>query len=248
MFHRKRLSLFSFAGASATALAIGALTSSRPAAQDAAALQRADPPPNGVWLDSLDLSKAPLRRPRGGRGQTAPPPPLTFTLGGVTYPHAVPLQSDGDVEIDLGGAATRFIAMIGIDDSIKAPQGSVMFGAWVDGRKVLDTGVMRGGDPPKPVSIDLTGAKRLVLATIDANDGAQGDSAEWAGAVIVTAAGQQSRLRVVPPSADAVQIASTRSGVTELNYPRITGATPGRPFLFRIPATGDGQLTFTAAN
>ena len=33
-----------------------------------------------------------------------------------------------------------------------------------------------------------------------------------------------------------------------IHYPRIVGATPGRPFLFLIPATGDGPLTFSAEN
>src|SRR3954471_6845155 len=134
--------------------------------QDAAALQASDPPPNGVWLDSLDLSSAPIRRGRGQRGSTAPPPPLVFRLGGVTYPHALPLQSDGDLTIDLGGAATKFVAMAGVDDG--APQagggppgaapapppagGSVVFGAWVDGRKVFESEVMHRGDAAKPVS------------------------------------------------------------------------------------------------
>src|SRR5258708_35460721 len=61
--------------------------------QDAAALQSADPPANGVWIDSLDLTAAPVRRGRGQRGSTTPPPPLVFKLGGVTYPHALPLVS-----------------------------------------------------------------------------------------------------------------------------------------------------------
>ena len=218
-------------------------------AQDAAMLQRADPPANGVWIDSLDLTKVPIRRPRQGRGQTAPPPPLTFALGGVTYPHAVPLQSDGDISIDLAGAATRFMAMVGIDDSIKAPQGSVVFGVWLDGKKVADTGIMHGGDAPKLLSIDVTGAKRLVLATIDANDGTQGDSADWAGAVIVMAPGRQQQPRVVPAAAEPPPaLASSRVATPQLNYPRITGATPGRPFLFRIPASGDGPLKFSAQN
>jgi len=231
------------------AIVLTLAASAAPTAQDVASLQRAEPPANGVWLDSLDLSKAPLRRPRAGRGQTAPPPPLTFALGGVTYPHAVPLQSDGDLTIDLGGAATRFVAMVGIDDTVKAPQGSVIFGVWVDGKKVADTGVMHGGDAPKPLSIDLTGARRLVLATIDANDGTQADTAEWAGAAIIMAPGRQEQPRVVPPAAEPPPaIASSRSEIPQLNYPRITGATPGRPFLFRIPASGDGPLTFTAKN
>ena len=53
--------------------------------QDAASLQGADPPANGVWIDSLDLTGAPIRRPCGGRGAASPPPPLVFTLGGATY-------------------------------------------------------------------------------------------------------------------------------------------------------------------
>src|SRR5215510_16437185 len=182
--------------------------------QDAASLQSADPPANGIWVDSLDLSNAPIRRGRGQRGQT--PPPLVFRLGGVTYPHALPLQSDGDLAIDLGGAATKFVAMIGVDDGPPpqaappagqpgaagpGPQrgpaappgppapGSVVFGAWVDGKKVFESDVMHRGDAPRPVSIDLTGAQKLLLAVIDANDGTAGDNANWAGAAIVTQPG-----------------------------------------------------------
>src|SRR5580765_3297461 len=84
--------------------------------QDAAALQSTDPPANGVWLDSLDLAGAQIRRGRGQRGSTTPPPPLVYRLGGVTYPHALPLVSDGDLTIDLDGAASKFVAMIGVDD------------------------------------------------------------------------------------------------------------------------------------
>src|SRR3954469_22481233 len=79
--------------------------------QDASALQGSNPPANGVWLDSLDLSAAPIRRPRAPRGSTTAPPPLVYRLGGVTYPHALPLQSDADLRIVLGGAATKFVAM-----------------------------------------------------------------------------------------------------------------------------------------
>jgi alpha-galactosidase len=217
------------------------------AAQDSAVLQRTDAPEHGVWVDSLDLSKAPIRRPRGQRGSTTPPPPLTFTLGGAAYPHALPLASDGDLAIDLGGGATKFMAMVGIDDSVKTG-GSVVFGIWVDGKKVAETGVMHGGEAAKMISADLTGAKRLVLATIDANDGPAGDTSEWGGALIMMAPASQEQPRVVTALAEpAPSIASSRSAAPTINYPRITGATPGRPFLFRIPASGEGPLTFSAA-
>src|SRR4051794_26856799 len=127
------------------------------AAQDNAVLQRSDAPEHGVWIDSLDMSKAAIRRPRGQRGSTTPPSPLTFTLGGVAYPHALPLASDGDVAIDLGGRATKLMAMVGIDDSVKTG-GSVAFGVWVDGKKVVETEGIHGGATPKMISADLTRA------------------------------------------------------------------------------------------
>ena len=239
--------------------------------QDPAALQGTDPPQNGIWVDSLDLTSVAIRRGRGQRGSTAPPPPLVYRLGGVTYPHALPLQSDGDVTIDLGGAATTFVAMIGVDDgpppqppgappagappgpqrgpAQPLPPGSVVFGAWADGRKVFESEVMKRGDAPRPVSIDLTGANQLVLAVIDANDGTAGDNAEWAGAAIIAKPGLQAQIRVAPPvTVAAPAIAPSRTAAPMINYPRITGATPGRPFLFRIPASGAGELTFSAKN
>src|SRR5213592_1636857 len=123
--------------------------------QDAPSLQGTDPPASGIWVDSLDLTNVAIRRGRGQRGSTVPPPPLVYKLAGVTYPHALALQSDADVAIDLGGAATKFVAMIGVDDGtppaappagVPAPAppapGSVVFGAWVDGRKVFESDVM----------------------------------------------------------------------------------------------------------
>jgi len=224
-------------------------------AQEAAALQQKDPPRDGVWISSLVLSKVALRPPgrgrgAGGGGQPAtPPPPPTYSLGGVNYPNAVPLVSDRDMTIDLKGQALRFASMVGIDDSVGAGRGSVIFGVWVDGKKAGDSGVMRGGDAPKLMSADLKGARRLVLAVIDANDGTGGDSADWGGALITMAAGTQERPEVVtPPAGPPPPIASSHSPVPLLNYPRITGATPGKPFMFIIPASGDEPLTFAAKN
>jgi alpha-galactosidase len=230
-----------------------------PRAQDVSALQRADAPPNGVWLDTLDLRAVQLRpQPRGQRGQ--PAPPRIFSLGGVTYPHAVPLRVDADMTIDLGGGAARFMALVGIEDGPQPgaapaqappspPPGSVVFGVWTDGKKAFESDVMKRGDAPKLVSIDLTGVRTLVLAVVDANDGTAGDNALWGGAVIVSRAGGQAQPQIgARPREQAPRIASSRTTAPMINHPRITGATPGRPFLFRIPASGEGPLTFTARN
>ena len=230
--------------------------------QSAANLKDADAPANAVFVDALDLSKVQLRPgPRGARGQTIAPP-MVFRLDGVTYPHAVPLRVDEDMTIDLAGHASRFLSMVGIDDGTPptapasgapapppVPSGSVVFGAWVDGKKVFESPVLHRGDAPSLVSIDLAGAQKLDLAVIDANDGTTGDNADWAGAMIVMKPGAQ-RPQVAPPAVEAPpQIASIHSSTPTINYPRITGATPGRPFLFRIPASGgSGDLTYSARN
>jgi alpha-galactosidase len=253
----------------AAGLAIaGALVIARPGMEEAQAtggqdtvpLQQSAAPANAVFLDTLDLSKVQLRPgPRAARGQTTAPP-MVFRLGGVTYPHAVPLRSDADMTIDLQGRATRFLSMIGVDDGAPpaAPQpgappapppapGSVVFGVWVDGNKVFESAVMKRGDAPKLVSLDLTGAKNLVLAVNDANDGVAGDNADWAGAMIVTRPGAQAPQVAQPEPEPQPHIASIHSDEPTINYPRITGATPGRPFMFMIPASGE-DLTYSARN
>ena len=234
-----------FATCSALSAALALLvTWAVPAAQERTPLTSSEPPPNGVWIDSLDLSNSPIRRPRAGRGQTTPPPPLTFALGGTPYPHALPLLANTDLTLDLHGQATRFLADIGVDDERKDGQATVIFGVWVDGKKVADSSLMKSGEPPKRLAIDLTRARRLTLAVSDAGDGPRDDSADFGGAVIVMAPGAERPSIVAAPAETKPAIAPSRNARPSLNSPRITGATPGRPFLFRIPASGDGPLTF----
>ena len=53
-----------------------------------------------------------------------------------------------------------------------------------------------------------------------------------------------------PPSAAPVDVPQIASGKVapqpRINGPRIVGATPGKPFLFLIPVTGDGPLRYVA--
>ena len=245
----RRLPLFLFAIATAAA-GLGARQ-----VPDAEVLRAAEPPPHGVWVDSLDLSKiaATVIRPQraGGSGREGAPPaaPPVYALGGVTYPHTVPMQSDRDLSIDLKGQAVRFASMVGIDTAVPSGRGSVIFGVWVDGKKVADSGVLRGGEAPKLLSADLSGARKLTLAVIDANDGTGGDTANWGGALLTLKPDATQRPEILAPVVEPMPpIASSRSREPLVNYPRITGATPGKPFMFMIPASGDEPLTFAARN
>lgn len=50
------------------------------------------------------------------------------------------------------------------------------------------------------------------------------------------------------PKQELPLIASGDPPEPMIHGPRIVGSTPGKPFLFRIPATGEGVLSFSAAN
>lgn len=225
-------------------------------AQEAASIRGIEPPPHGVWLDSLDLSKMVQRRgtPRvgksgasAGRGNSTPPP---LKLGGVTYEHGIGTLSINELIIDLKGQATRFVSMIGIDDAITR-EGSVTYEIWLDNKQKLITDVLKAGAPPQFVSIDVTGGHFLELVINDGGDTSNSDYADWAGAAIIMKDGSTARPETWTfPGGPSATIAPSAAfaGAPRINPPFVTGATPGHPFLFRIPATGEAPLTFAASS
>ena len=237
-------------------LAAAALTTSA-AAQDQAVLRGPTPPVNGVWLDSLDLTKGlGSRPPRPGqaaifarpRPGSPPPAPIPLTLSGEIYQHGLGVTSHAELWIDLAAKAKRFVSMAGIDDARKTGHGSVSFEVWVDGAKRYDSGIVRPGDPARLVSVDLTGARQMILFVDDGGDGTADDVADWGGAAIIMESDAVRPAATVPPADPTPALAPSRSVAPQLNSPRATGATPGRPFLFKIPASGAGPLTFAARN
>jgi alpha-galactosidase len=238
------------AGSMAGLLAVAAIAAQQtPPDQDVATLSAAEAPPGAVWIDTLDLTKATaLRVPRRPPNPNAPPPAKP-ALGGVAYGHVVPAMGNSELWIDVKGQASRFVSMVGIDDVRKSGPGSVVFEVWVDGKNAADSGVMHSGDAPKPLSVDLKGAQRLALIVGDAGDGTREDDADWAGAMIVMQAGSSKPETIAAPDEPAPPIASSAAPARpRVNNPRITGGTPGHPFLFLVPASGQGPLTFAAKN
>ncbi len=217
-------------------------------AQDYAQLVRATvAPPNAVWLEDLDLSQWQQRRQRPRARQSLGGNPIT--LDSVVYSHGVGTLTINEFLIDLKGEAERFVSMVGIDDEVKTRRGSVSFEVWVDDRLAATSGIIKAGDPPKLLVADLRGARVMQLITDDGHDVSNDDNADWAGAMILMRPGSEAKpTPYVMPAEPMPAIAVGRPAQPRINGPRITGATPGRPFLFLIPATGEGPLTYSARN
>ena len=201
-------------------------------------------PANGVWLETLNLNNMTQDFGSPHKGASVDGKPLT--LGGVVYPHGVGSHAKSEMVVDLKSGAKRFIAMVGVDDERKSSNGSVTFDVWLDGKKAAGTGVMRGGQQPKLISVDLNSARKMVLSVGDADDGITNDHADWAGAIILLADSGEKPVSVEVPVEPARMVIEPTSPIPSIHGPRHVGTTPGRPFLFLIPATGAGPLRFSA--
>ena len=81
--------------------------------------------------------------------------------------------------------------MVGIDDLRKSGTGSATFDVWVDGKLATLSGIVKSGEMPKLLTVDVTGAKQLILAVNDAGDGRRDDDVIWGGALLELSQGSQ---------------------------------------------------------
>lgn len=202
--------------------------------------------PNRMWLDELDLSGVEQEWGAPGKAQTVDGKPLT--IGGKKFLRGIGTHASSTFVVDLKGAATRFAAVVGLDDE-QGGKGSASFEVWVDGKKAADTGTLKAGGQGKLLSVDLTGAQRLMLVVTDGGDGINDDHADWAGAMLLLKPGATERpvAFVLPPQPPPVVAAPTDDPKPAIHGPRVVGTTPGNPFLHLIPATGEKPLRYGAS-
>lgn len=105
----------------------------------------------------------------------------TLTLSGETYAKGLGVTAPSDIRVALGGVCSTFSAAVGVDDETSGA-GSVTFEVWLDGVRVVASGVMRGGDAPLSGTLDITGRQELRLVVTDGGDGPGLDHADWADA------------------------------------------------------------------
>ena len=144
-------------------------------------LRAGELPAHAMWLEDVGISQMTSGYGTPQIAKSIDGNPLR--LGGETYAHGIGTHAESDLLIDLKGKATRFVSMVGVDDEMTS-RGSVVFSVWADGRKVAGSSILRVGDEPELLQVDLSGVKILRLQVSDAGDSANSDHADWAGARI----------------------------------------------------------------
>ena len=102
-----------------------------------------------------------------------------------TFERGVGTHAPSVAKLALDGNALSFEADVGVDSEMEAKKGSVKFKVVADGRVVFESPVMKSGDDPVHVKVDLAGVKNLTLIADDAGDGIYKDHADWANAFFV---------------------------------------------------------------
>ena len=194
-----------------------------------------------VWLEDLDLSHMTQDwgkpQARKSVGQT----PLTVAK--VEYTHGVGTHANSELLVRLNGGTAGFTADVGIDDETQG-RGQARFEVWGDGKRLATSHLLKGGQPAEHMDVPLKGVKvaDLVVASVGSNDYAHAD---WGNAQFELAGDHSAQpsafSRPVEPPMPIYQGYDPRP---EINGPRVVGCSPGKPFVFKIPVSGDKPMAY----
>ena len=106
-----------------------------------------------------------------------------MSMGGITYKNGIGTFANSSMKMKLDGRAVSFNAKVGIPDSQKNHPALVEFIVEADGQQVWASGKVSPGQV-KPVRVELSGVRSLVLRVTDGGNGLHYDQANWADAEI----------------------------------------------------------------
>jgi alpha-galactosidase len=198
--------------------------------------------------ETLPLSSLDLTKMSQGWGQPQVDKSVQgkqLSIGGKKFEWGLGSHAGSVLHVLLDGRAKRFSAWIGIDDETQG-KGTVCYRIYGDNRKLFDSGVMKGGDPAKRIDLKLEDVHNLILLTDSAGDNNSYDHANWPEAAFEF---EGDPPRAVNAPVEPKVILTPKPGPEpQINGPKVYGCRPGRPFIYRIPCTGERPIAFSADN
>jgi len=195
-----------------------------------------------VWLDDLAIENTSQDWGNPQKNKSVDGHPLS--IGGKSFAHGLGTHAASSLFIELKGGTEKFSASVGVDSEVTNPQASIEFSVIGDGKTLWRSGVMKAGEPARTVELNLTGVKMLLLRVGDAGDGISFDHADWADAKFEVNGAPPTT--IAAPREEAVVLTPPSPATPRINGPSVFGVRPERAFLYRIPATGQRPMTFSA--
>ncbi|MCX4982321.1 sigma-70 family RNA polymerase sigma factor [Streptomyces sp. NBC_00572] len=104
-----------------------------------------------------------------------------LSLGGTQYAHGVSVHAPSSLLIDLNRQCTSYDAIVGVDDlSALLGVGGVRFSVYGDEERLWRSDVVRAGDPPIPVHVDISGRSTIRLVVEEHTPFGRAAVADWA--------------------------------------------------------------------
>lgn len=107
-----------------------------------------------------------------------------ISLQGKRYYKGLGIHANCELTYKLDSLYKRFFSMIGLDDE-SGKGGSVKFAVYLDKRKAYESELIKWGDKPKKVDLNVENAQELRLVVTDGGDWLILDRAAWAGARLI---------------------------------------------------------------
>lgn len=105
-----------------------------------------------------------------------------IAIGGKSYEKGVGTYPLSEISYSLDGKYRLLEADLGVDESVPAGQGSVVFKAFLDDVLAYESGTLRSGSPAVSLHLPVEGIGKMRLVVEDAGDGSSLDYADWANA------------------------------------------------------------------
>jgi len=136
-----------------------------------------------LYIDEFNLSNIQQGWGQAHNNQSVEGKPIS--IGSKIYKRGIGTHAGSLCYFDANDSIEEFSANVGVDDEVGSGRGSVEFFVIGDGKILWQSGIMKGGEPAKPVKVATKNVKKLILKVSDANDGAVCDHADWADAKLI---------------------------------------------------------------
>ncbi|MFF8511338.1 sigma-70 family RNA polymerase sigma factor [Streptomyces sp. NPDC015492] len=108
-------------------------------------------------------------------------PRRDLSIGGTPYAYGVSVHAPSSLLIHLNRQCTGYDAIAGVDDlSALVGFGGVRFAVYGDERRLWRSDVVRAGDPPVPVHVDISGRRTIRLVVEEHTPLGRAVVADWA--------------------------------------------------------------------
>ena len=196
-----------------------------------------------VWLDELDLSA--MESGWGTPSSRKSVDGNNLSIAGQKFGRGVGTHAVSTFMLRLDGKGNRFTASVGVDDEVGSNKASIGFYVLGDKKVLWESGVMKKGDVPKRIDLDIKSIRLLGLLVTDADDGIDYDHADWCDAKLELTEKRSPSELVVKVSTEPYILTPKPSDNPKINGAKVFGVRPGNPFLYTIAATGKRPMTLS---